>query len=469
MSRPTAPTVAVAATLLVAAVSGGLVSANRVAGIGAVLGIALLGLVMAKSSARLLVTLIGALLVFQSPTSLGKIVYLAVATLCFALSSLRLMAQGENVRLIAFRPMAYAGWAAAAVITLSLPVALSEGAEAEAWLQDVLPYILLITLPVVGLDAAVDMPARAVSGLLGVMGVVAAVGFMVDWLDRRHVSTLGMGRLILATTTLAALGFCYAATRAALGPHRPRWSTAAVVIAASMLVTGTRTNLVLLVALIGIVGRKSLGFVSPLRAATTASVFIAATCGFIVVLAQNLISDPEFLQKRIRIALNFAGERQDQSYEMRRSAYSLAHERFIEHPWFGAGPGYKYPNGLMSLDTPWMTPAKFGVVGTLVILVFLVTVGWCVRRTTRLTSGKVPALYLAARAWALLLLTLTPFFPWVEDKGTALAVMVLVASAAMSRTGEVAVPQPMSRSGVTGSSRAAAPVRMDPPVMQALS
>jgi hypothetical protein len=105
----------------------------------------------------------------------------------------------------------------------------------------------------------------------------------------------------------------------------------------------------------------------------------------------------------------------------------MAEDRFYRHPWLGGGAGYAYEEGLYTLDTPWMVPAKLGVVGTGILLLNLAAIVSCIRNLRRLTGYATVHTWL--RGWALVLVGATPFGPWVEDKGFGLSLALGLAAA----------------------------------------
>jgi hypothetical protein len=382
---------------------------------------------------RFLVVIVGGLVVFQSDQAVGlrKYAYVAAVILAICLSLLRIARSREPV-LIAFRPLLPASVGLLFVLIASAFVSHNAGTSMTNWSRDVLPYFFVALLPVVGLDAAQDLSKKHAERLLVVAGLVAAVGFAVDWLNRRGVSSLGLGDVMLATATLAALGFAYTITRAGLGPHRLRWLLASTAIMSAMLVNGTRTNLFLLAATAGIVGSTTKLRVPARRIVGLILQIGAAVAVVVPALAMVFISDPLFIQQRIRGAMLLVTGQSaaDPSYMARQRSYSVARSTFSQFPWFGVGPGrlYRTPLGgpdSMSLDTPWLVPAKFGVIGVSVLVIYLVTVMVCVRRVRKLAGYSI--VVTAGRGWAAALVVLVPFGPWIEDKGFALALTLYLA------------------------------------------
>lgn len=428
---------------VVAAVA--LVIKAPVLGLALVLAPLLLSRIVASAPSRLFVVVAGGLLVFQSSDSVGpaKFAYLAAAAVCVAVSGYRL-ATGSSSAVVSFRPMLAGSAVLVGYLVLNAVVARLHGVAATDWARDAAPYFLLATLPIVGLDAGTDISSRVLERTIGVLGVVAAAGFAVDWLNRRGVSSLGVGRLVLATTTLAALGFSFAMVRAAGGPQRIRWAAAAVAVLALMLVTGTRTNLVLLAAVIGVVGSRAKSRVSLLRGLTVVAALALAAAAAIPALASRLSDDPQFISRRLedlRVALSGGS---DQSLAARTFDYRLARAQFDGHAWFGFGAGHLYdqPKGppTVSLDTPWAVLAKFGIVGTALLLWYLLGTVRSMVRARRITGPL--SLYVVGRGWLFVLVALAVVIPWTEDKGSALALTLLVAAVAARLREFVAGPRP---------------------------
>ncbi|GAA3593651.1 hypothetical protein GCM10022223_05700 [Kineosporia mesophila] len=148
-------------------------------------------------------------------------------------------------------------------------------------------------------------------------------------------------------------------------------------------------------------------------------------------LASHLISDPAFLDGRITQAMAVAhGEASsDQSYLARQHSYEVAHTAWQEHPWLGVGPG-----GILGSDAPWLVLAKFGLIGAMALSMFGACLCVSIRRARQI-SGPQP-IYAASRGWALILIALTPFGPWTEDKGISLAVALLVTAVVAQATSD---------------------------------
>jgi hypothetical protein len=410
------------------AAAGALIAVNPVLGVTVAVPFTALPLLMARASYRLAAVVLGALVVFQSSREVGpaKFTYMAVAGACMVISAIRIW-KAQDPALQILRPLVPATLALAAVIGVSGVVAQTGGTNIGDWARDVLPYALLVILPIVGADAALDTTPGWLEAFIGLLGVTGAVGITLDWLHRRDVSNLGVGRVLLSTTVLVALGFSLAITRAGLGPKRVGWLLAGLSILAAFLLSGSRASLVLVAAIVGVVGARHK---ARIRLASATRIGIAIAIGVTLVLpwaASKVIADPDFIQSRVHSAqLVVTGHAdRDQSFEERRMSYVWATGQVRQHPWLGTGPGYRYPGGHFTLDTPFITPAKFGVVGTAVIVSYLGALVLCVHRSRKWIGYLT--IHTAARGWAAVLLALVPFGSWLEDKGFAISVTLLIA------------------------------------------
>jgi hypothetical protein len=386
--------------------------------------------------ARLLCVVLGALLVFQSPSDAGKVAYVGLAVVCAGLSVVHLLRDPDPL-VRCFRPMIFGGIVYAAVIGLSLVVATSSGATASAWFREALPYILLVLLPVVGIDAGSHLSSTQAHRIVGVLGVLTALGFALDWLNRRGVSSLGIGRVLLATGALPTLAFAYSIAHARGTLRAPMWLLTASVIMSLLLVTGARSNLVCLFAFVGVVGRKKNAGVNPARSAFYILAIVGALVVVVPLVGKYMIANPEFLDARVQAAKTViqGTAAHDQSFEARQYRYLVDQETFHRHPWFGAG-------AVGTSDSPYILLARTGIIGAAAMLFYLGAIALSIRRTRRM-SGPLPV-HTAARAWALVLLVTTPFGPWFDDKGLALAVTLMVAAvvAQVAHAGPASSPVP---------------------------
>jgi hypothetical protein len=425
--------------VILALTLGLLIGVYPMAGLALAGGLALTFVLAISSRGRLLIVVLGGLLVFQSNDGLGptKYAYLAAAVSAVAISLISLSRSSDPV-IRCFRPLLFASLSMLIVLCMSAIVANAEGTLLTEWGRDIVPYFFLISLPAVALDASQHFKKKQVEALLVALGLAAAAGFAIDWIDRRHVSSFVFGRLILATTTLAALGFAYTLMRASVELHRLRWILLSALIMALMIVSGTRTNLVFLAAALGMIGSTTKARIPMRKLLTTMALVILLVVASIPILTKMLTDDPSFLGGRTRGAIsvlegNLMG---DASFQARAESYAVAKDVLTDSPLVGVGPGYAFPTSqsyagsTASLDTPWLVPAKFGIIGVLALILYFASVLVCMARL-RQGAGWVE-IFTVGRGWFAILLFLTPFGPWIEDKGFALALALYLGAVAAS-------------------------------------
>lgn len=387
--------------------------------------------VILRSSIRLALVVVGALLVFQSSSDALKYVYLGFAILCVAVSAMGLLKR-RDLATKPFMPLFVASPVLLIYLVFSSSVAISNGASTTDWFRDVLPYILIAILPIVGLDASREVRPGRMEMIIGALSAICAVGLALDWLERRGASSLGVGRVILSTFALVSFGFALGVTRAGLGPKRLLWMLVVIVIGTAMILSGSRTNLVIFIAIIAVLGSSARARVGLLRMILNGVAAIASIGFLVVTFGGVLIQQSGFLQGRLDAllaALN-GGAAADGSYAARELSYAWDWNAFQNHLLLGTGPGYRYPDGLFGSDAATLILAKWGIVGSVVLLSFLVAVVVCVRRSRAIT-GALP-IHTAAFGWAVVLIALLPLGPWLEDKGFALALTLLVTAVAAS-------------------------------------
>lgn len=399
--------------------------------VAGVLGIVFLPLAVVSSKARLIAMLGGALLVFQSQGNTGKIAYLGIVIVCLLVAVNNLL-RHESVISRAFRPMLGMGIVVMFVLVMSYFVATGNGIPTVMWVRDALTYFLLVALPIIGLEASQSLSRRFLHIALAIAAPLTAIGFAADWLSRRG-ATDTVGRFILSTATLTVLGFAYVVIRCCSGRQPTRWFLVAAVMSSALLITGTRTNIVLIVAaLVGMIGsRRRKAHIPLLRAIGFAAALALSVAAVIPFISTYLALEKGFLGQRVQalVAAIQGGLATDQSYQIRQIAYAVARARWEQSPFFGGGPGYVYPSvGDITLDTPWIVPAKFGIIGTAVLVLYLLTIARCVIRVRRRPDIE----FTMARSWAVAVVAITPFGPWLEDKGTGVALMMIVAMTAVA-------------------------------------
>jgi hypothetical protein len=405
----------------------------------------------------------GGLLVLQSSQDLGpfKIAYLAVASVVVLASirSVRRMRRSPVVR--SARPWLAASGVVAVLIVLSLPVAVARGTPISAWFRDAAAYALLVAAPWLAVDMALSTSRRAALNLTVAAGAAATVSFALVWIQRRHMSDFPIDRLVLPSMILAAALFALAlAISISTTRHRYRWAAVASLTVGLLVYSGTRSSLALLivcpialaaawlsdrrspllprllvavapiVVAIGIVGAtqvRLLGDGSPL------GILPAPTVGPGGALVSPAPTGRNLTERYESIGTVLSGR--DPSLQDRIAETKAAWNVFLAAPILGGGLGVPIPwtdssgvlqtDNAFTADTPILFLAKFGILG----LALIAALGWATVATIRTLAAGGPATrqsWLATVAFVSAIVVLMPFGWQLEDKGTALAVVLLL-------------------------------------------
>lgn len=420
--------------------SSALLAVDPMLALGAGLAPIAIYLLVAKSWTRVAVMVGGGMLVLGSTSDVGpvKVVYAAAMIACVLISGTRLLISPPQWART-FIPLV--GWGAALLVCLVLGTLATSGQDALTIVRQAMFYTMIPLAPIVGIDAGRDLSSRVVMRWIGILGCVAAAGFAADWLNRRGVSSLSFGRFVVSSPMIAALGFSLALVMIVYvrGWARVLWLSPILIIPAALLVTGTRTNLVVFLALLGVLGPSAKRRVPIHKGLLVALFMIGAAVIVLPIVADYVISQPGFLEARIQALLNVVnGSANDLSYEARNEQYYYAAQWISESPWFGKGPGFNPP---ISLDTPLATVVRLGIVGTTVLVGFLGSVLLTVRKAGKQYGYSV--MHTAATGIAVVAVVMLPFGSPVEDKGFAfMLVLLTMGVAAHIQESVVSAPDP---------------------------
>jgi O-antigen ligase len=396
------------------------------AAIGTALGLAPIALyfLLAKGWVRAIAVVGGGLLVLGSSSEVSgtKIIYAVLVVFCAAISAYRLAAD-PPLWSIQFKPLVWIG--AILVLVLAVGVLASPASTTlQTTARQAIFYILIPAAPLIGLDAGRSLRPQSVYSIIGIVGAVSAVGFAADWLTRRGVANFEGGRFVLSSLLLPAFAFGLALVMLALSRSinaRVLWLAVAVIIPVAMLVTGTRTNLIVFLAALGVVGYRQ-NFRVPLGRLLVIGVAVVAI-GVVIFqpVANAVLSRPEFIQQRIASLLtvvsgNAAG---DASFSGRALQYQQSLDLIAESPFFGYGLGYEFA---FTSDTPLSTVMKLGIVGTITLMAFLTVCVLLIRR-----SGRSPA-HTAMWGFILVFAGNLPFGSPFEDRAFGFVLVLIFMS-----------------------------------------
>lgn len=410
-------------------------------------GVVLFVAVLLSPLARLGSFVLGGLVVLGSSSdlSISKIAYAGLLVLVCTVSFANLLRDPPEwfPRVRGWLTLGVAVVGSMVVSTIAAP-----GSDLGSVLRQGLFYLLIPIAPMVGIETGRHLTTLTTAKFAGFCGALSAVGFGVDWLTRRGVASFNLSYLVLGSTVLAGLGFALAVIMATSvkGARRFGWVLIAFIIPTAMLVTGTRSNLVLFVVILGMLGPAAKFRLPPVRAVGITVAVVAALGVLLPFVARYVLSDPTFLDRRVFAALQvLSGDAAgDQSYMYRSMQYAYALQQIDARPWLGFGLGWNPP---IVMDTPLLTVVRIGVVGTVLLVAYLVASMVVVSRLGKI-YGYSP-MHTAASGLALMVLALIPFGSPLEDRGFCFALALIFAGvAAAARPPFVRGAEPGGREGL---------------------
>lgn len=297
------------------------------------------------------------------------------------------------------------------------------------WARDALTYLLISAGIILACDGARSVSYPFAVWLTTAIGVMAAVGFATAWIGRRGLADID--QFLLSSMSGLIVPIALFIVKALVGRGvKLGWLALALGMMLAVLLSGSRTSLVLPLMLLAAVGSAS-KFGVPIGKALISFLTVISAALIALPLVASFTVGDDYVQKRFSTVLVLLDEGlgADKSGQLRALAYSTAQGIFNQNPFLGQGVGQVFPSlgrqitdSGFTLDTPWIFPAKFGVVGTAWLFVALVVVmmSLSVRMVGR--SEVTTIMRCAVAGWIILL----PFGSVVEDKGFALGVMSLV-------------------------------------------
>jgi hypothetical protein len=399
----------------------------------------------------------------SSPTlDLTKIGYLVGTILCLLGALVVVGRTRTSTSVTRMFPWLAASAALLVLIAISFFVARANAVPAVDWTRDIATYGLFAMVPIFALDAESSVSRRFVVGVLVVAGILGGLSWAVEWLALRDIVDLPLARLLFPTSQLPAMLYFFASAMAFASRRKPvAWAILAGLILGLFLITGTRSSLILLVGplvMVLILGRGRL--VSSARSMLAQGV---VTAGVVVVFqaAVTLLPgtsapttepgssasaaahpattpDPNVLGDRVASLPSLVSNpTSDASIRERIAQYEATWILFASSPLLGVGPGHSiewvdvsgFDRTGYTADTPLVMPAKFGAAGILVFMGFAAAYLSIARQALRQTPHTPVAMTFVGYA-ATIFVGLPLGFP-VEDKGTSLALILLLSLALM--------------------------------------
>ena len=411
------------------------------------------------AAARPLAVVVGALLALQSSQGLdpAKVAFLAVTTVAISGSVHATWRMRRSSLVDAARPWLIASLVVSAIVGGSLPVALANGTAVNSWLRDAAPYLLLAAAPWLAIDLGSSVSPRVATLAITIVGLLATLSFTITWLQRRGFVDLPVDRLVFPSFVLAMTLFALAVARSISGrSDRYAWAAVSGVVIAMLLETGTRTTLALMaipvVLSLDAIRVRGPGFGRTALLPSAVPLLVVALLVFPGLLSaltartQGPITGPPpssvtggatlspTLDDGGRFGtLGAVVSGSDTSMGLRWAQYVSAWNVFVSSPVVGRGPGVAITwtddgGNIVSTytaDTPLTVLAKFGLAGVIIWVVL----GWASIQTLR-RLRRAGGVLLDARS-ALLglavgLVALAPFGAQLEDKGTGLAIILVL-------------------------------------------
>ncbi|MEA5456992.1 O-antigen ligase family protein [Sinomonas sp. JGH33] len=408
---------------------------------------------LVSSYLRLLVFVGGALAVMQADSSgIGalKPVYFAVIVLAAVAGMLRVHRLPKEIQR-AYRPMFVASGVLFGLVAIEAVGSVFGGVDVLRVLRDATTYMMIVAAPWIASDAASTGGAMRARITAAAFCLVAAVGFAVYWLSARGVGTLSIDRLGMFSFVLAGCGFSLGIAYG-LVRRNVLWLGMGLLSLVCVLVTGTRTGLLVLVALVAMVGSKDARKIPPLRLIGGLAA-LGVILAYVLPNAVTSLTSADFFVRRTSSLLSIFSEgiSSDQSGVLRLRAYQTTLDVWNAHPLFGVGFGYQFPNPSplqppsdFQLDSPTLVLAKFGIFGTLVLAAAVLLIAIGIARY-HIPTGIRSEAQTAGLGLVILCIALAALALPLEDKGFALGltlILYLLGVEARTASSSGAIPVP---------------------------
>ena len=324
-------------------------------------------------------------------------------------------------------------------------------------MRDVAAYALFAGVPVFAVDGQASSSRKLLVGMLVVAGLLGGLSWAVEWLGRREILDLPISRLVFPSPQLPSVLYLFAlATALTIQRRTALWTALAGWALGLFLLTGTRSSLLLLIpalAMVALAGRSRIR--SSLKilishGLVAVAVVVVFQIGLTLPSALGLEPPsgepgstdpiatpvPNVLGDRLEsLPALFDNPTSDASFKERVAQYRAAWKLLLTSPVVGVGPGHSIdwvdvsgePRSGFTADTPLVMPAKFGSLGILVFLGFAGAYGTIV--STALIRDRRSSVTLTLVGFGVLVIVNLPLGFLVEDKGSSLALILLLALA----------------------------------------
>jgi hypothetical protein len=376
---------------------------------------------------RLFLVTGAALLVFTpGQAALGtKVAFVAIVLISSAVSVLRL--RNTEVQISGGLRSAAACYAVALIVAGLI----GWTDDIEATLQNGLPYLLLLLVLPIAIDAGLGSGWRFLETGLIVVGITAALSFTLFWLDRRGIASLGTSRLLAYSLIMPALLFQWGLMTAGATSRPGLLRLLAIAVSSfvpiAFLITGTRTALVFSAGLVAAT-LMALAKRGTLRTVTGIVVSVAVVIPLLAWLGPILLNRPDFVTSRLASLQSvFAyGTAADTSLQQRQMATQAVLGQLDGHWLFGTG--LSTPDLLLNFDTPISPVMRIGLIGAFFLVLYVVlALRWAMNMAGRDAQGDYIRRIIIG--WFLIVIAYGALIPPVDDPLFAFAFAIAIALA----------------------------------------
>jgi hypothetical protein len=362
--------------------------------------------------------------------SVEKFAYLAILLVATVFAWPSIASHWSTAKNLGATPIILGAGGVAAIVALSLPVALHNGITIQAWTLDIPAYGMLVVAVVLGLDLALSShQPRDVAYPFLLAGLITAVGYAIYWTPLHGVTALDFSRFVLPSQFLAAAAFCLTLAYVFDGRHKYRMALLATLLVLALVVSATRLFILLAVPVMVTIavarGHHRLRIVSLVVVAGTTVALLASVVGNSAAAAYfNL----DVVQARLAGVVPLITSQDvtaDASLYLRYLQTHALQLAWSQNPWFGVGPGavFSYSNVVdeRPVDSPLAILSRFGVVGVAVVIVLFAALFFS---RLRRQAHWVPAT--AFLSFISLLVVWSLVSSPLDDKGVALGLIPLM-------------------------------------------
>ncbi|MDM5340534.1 O-antigen ligase family protein [Fictibacillus enclensis] len=404
------------------------------------IGILFIILLIKNSTYRLLTLVFGSLFVFQSSDGIGiiKVAFLAVIvviTICSIIVCKNYLNQKVYKNIT---PILISGLLLLIYLFINILLSVLRGNNIIGVIRDCAPYITLAVSPIIAFDFGLHIKKKNIFFIFILTGIYATISCVYRWVQIRTLPDAGT--LGLASYMLAYAFFTFCFINALKGSkHIFLWILISSLSLGGLALTGTRTTFIVLTlgTVILILLGKNIKMSSKIWRGIKVLFVFVISCTICVFLLMKLVNiDNEVFLERIKMINVIFNENQlkaDNSIMMRTSQTDAAIQAIKKSPVVGVGSGYVFQSlnydgsiqNRTSLDTPLSIPAKFGIIGTILLMYFFFRIFLYVLRENKDKKYTLVTYYIMG--FLIINLINSLIIPTVEDKGLSIALIILLA------------------------------------------